>query len=147
MCPTPEWKSAGQLGIRLGVGNSGPAQAVCGVEWSNFDGFDFQIAAEVVDRRRFEIRVEVCGGGMLNFLVSKIDDGFDSCIDPSVVDLERDKSIGFVAFDNARNLWSKTVVVLTLKVGTRDNHLLIVLHLFRDFLAKVVVMNIMAALG
>lgn len=147
MCKTPVWKSAGQLGIRLGVGNRGPAQAVCGVEWSNFDGFDLQIAAEVVDQRRFGVRVEVCEGGMLDFLVSNLDDGLDSCIGPSVVDLERDKFIGFVDFGNAKSLWSKSVVISTLTVGTRYSHLLIVLPLFPDFLAKVVVMNIMTTLG
>ena len=135
------------MGIRLGVGNSGPAQAICGVEWSNVDRFDLQIAAEVVEQRRFELRVEVCGGGMLDFLVSNLGDGLDSCIGPSVVDLERDSSIGFVAFDNAKSLSSTTVFVSIFTVRTRDSHLLIVLHLFRDFLAKIVVMNIMAPLG
>ncbi len=49
MCPTPGWKFACQFGIRLGVGDSGPPQAVCGVELSKCDGFDLQIAAGVVD--------------------------------------------------------------------------------------------------
>ena len=147
MCPTPGWKFACQFGIRLGVGDSGPAQAVCGVECSNFDGFDLQIAAEVVDQRRFEVRVEVCAGAMLDFLVSNLDDGLDSCIDLSDIDLEKDDFIGFFGSGNVKSLGKKTIVVFALKVGTSDSHLLIVLLLFRGFLANVVVMNIMAAPG
>ena len=147
MCPTPGWKFACQFGIRLGVGDNGPGQAVCGVECSNFDGFGFQIAAEVVDQRRFEVRVEVCGGGMLDFLVSNLDDGLGSCIDLGNIGLEKDNLISFVGFGNISSRESKIVVVSTLKVGTRDSHLLFVLLLFPDFLAKVVVMNIMAAPG
>ena len=84
---------------------------------------------------------------MLDFLVSNLGDRLDSCIGPSVIDLERGSSIGFITLCNAKSLWSTPVFVSAFKVRTRDSHLLIILHLFRDFLAKVVVMNIMAAFG
>ncbi len=83
---------------------------------------------------------------MIDFFVSILD-GLDPCIDLSVNDLERDNFIGFVCFGDVISIESKTVVVSTLKASTRDSHLLLVLLLFRDFLAKAVLMKIMAAPG